>query len=1511
MAFIYDKVQAVTVHQSRFVFSAFFKKNQAAKQATYSASSPKRLQWNWQFFLQLNKSEGGHCMFCPKCGKEIRDDVTFCPYCGVKLNANGAGQSRGNPQAGNAGGTSVHTPAGSGGAKGNRKLLIPAAAGIIVLLLAVVLLNSNRKISIAPTDYVVVQVNGMNSEGTAHYYFDYDSMAEDLAQKAELTDEQKEKIWDLLYDQENTFSLSKESGLSNGDKITVKSNLDKDLLKEYGVKLSRDSVTIKAEGLPDIHKVELGDYITLSYNGFDGAGYAIAGYDYARLKKDLTDIAAEAAPDSDGTAIENDISYLLNQIQCSANPSEKLHNGDKVETSISSETSDLTDYGIRLVSGSQTSSAEGLSEPEEIDLTDAVHVSFSGVCPNVTVEISVDDVPYYDSTSLYDLAYTNTTIQASNGEFYPVTVEYDEDALLAQGYVVTNNYKEYEISGLNDYRLVLNDIEDENLQEISGDFADNAVACALGYQNDILNDAGEMSQNIVWTDTATELILAETLTPDESYDYYYTWNELILVYDLALPVRFSDQTISQKDVYYTVTCSNVEQTPSGTLEYDDWNQQLFYNYDALQSYLQDEAAYLSDNTSVSSCAKETDDMPSLPLESLANPTAESAETSGGSIGGAYETGLSGAACTITYGGHTYMRFDQNLPWNEAKQFCEALTGEDGGSYHLVTVTSAREMSIIKALLADAPYGSYFLGATDEEFEGSWKWITGEAFDWDNWYDGQPDNYTGNDPEGENYLETGSNYNYQFNDLPKGYENCGFIAECEDAEGTDELSQTYLTDLTPAFSYSAGLQEQLQDPYGNLHFNSLSLYGDTSVVSYVLNGNYTSLDTNLSTWTETASGASFNFAVWGDGELLYSNYNYQKTDAPVSLSLDLTGVQTLKMEVSNSGECDNGYLFLNECRLTPAETQAEMSVKKEELQELRLIASGNYECLRESGMNTDPLGYFRKDYYTFDGPEGGFGAWNLDGAYTGMKAVVMAGTGSYDENTAITVKIKADREIVFRQELTIFDGPVPINLDLTGVKLLEISASKNENGGEGSLHLSDTLLTSANISDEAAKTAQTETTAFPELDAQSISRAAAWKECRDAVSSRRYYLFEESMTWEEANAFCVNAGGHLATPATWEENKAIQELLGSANSNEYWLGGRKNADSSWAWCCGSLNGTVWRLADGTENGVYTNWSGSQPDNYEEAEYLLTIYSDGTWNDNDDEPLGFIMEVDPLEETSEASAQRTVYWTDPSTDNGYLTIYDGNILYPYGVQLNASDGQSLCFDGLPFTTGDQTIRPQTLKGVLMISGSASAYADISVDIFGDGKLLYEQTGLHSGIDAIPFQVDISGVENLVVATGNEGVTDGGYVLFGYLALCGETEETSDKPCRLSELVQIDAQNCENRSDCLFRDAYSQAHDGYLALNGYENGYIVYNLNSGMSTFSGTITTSRESTDYQAQNSIKIYDGNNVLLYQIPDYAMKNGSAEFSIDITDVSVLRIATTGTVNSDGTWIYITDDKLQ
>ena len=131
-----------------------------------------------------------------------------------------------------------------------------------------------------------------------------------------------------------------------------------------------------------------------------------------------------------------------------------------------------------------------------------------------------------------------------------------------------------------------------------------------------------------------------------------------------------------------------------------------------------------------------------------------------------------------YNGHTYGRFETACTWQEAKFVCEMLGG------HLATVTSAEEMTVIQSLLSDGTPDSYWLGATDEETEGTWKWITGEDFNYSLWGYGQPDNCG----DVEDYLETwgkGSSWNDNNNYGNYTGATRGFVCEYEDFYSPDQ------------------------------------------------------------------------------------------------------------------------------------------------------------------------------------------------------------------------------------------------------------------------------------------------------------------------------------------------------------------------------------------------------------------------------------------------------------------------------------------------------------------------------------------------------------------------------------------------------------------------------------------------------------------------------------------------------------------------------------------------------
>src|SRR3990172_6587865 len=113
--------------------------------------------------------------------------------------------------------------------------------------------------------------------------------------------------------------------------------------------------------------------------------------------------------------------------------------------------------------------------------------------------------------------------------------------------------------------------------------------------------------------------------------------------------------------------------------------------------------------------------------------------------------------------HYYQAIYMPLSWHEAREYC---TGLDG---HLVTISSSAENQFVYEML---PWS--WLGATDEVSEGTWLWITGEPWEYENWAPGEPNNCcppeycggTGCTPE--HYLTFwGDPYIGEWNDVPDG------------------------------------------------------------------------------------------------------------------------------------------------------------------------------------------------------------------------------------------------------------------------------------------------------------------------------------------------------------------------------------------------------------------------------------------------------------------------------------------------------------------------------------------------------------------------------------------------------------------------------------------------------------------------------------------------------------------------------------------------------------------------
>jgi hypothetical protein len=95
-------------------------------------------------------------------------------------------------------------------------------------------------------------------------------------------------------------------------------------------------------------------------------------------------------------------------------------------------------------------------------------------------------------------------------------------------------------------------------------------------------------------------------------------------------------------------------------------------------------------------------------------------------------------------GHRYqvVAFEPGtVSWQQAVTACV----ERGG--YLACIETEAEQEFLAKLLGEDRYA--FLGASDTEEEGEFRWINGAPFDYTNWHPGQPNNYGGE----EHYLAT--------------------------------------------------------------------------------------------------------------------------------------------------------------------------------------------------------------------------------------------------------------------------------------------------------------------------------------------------------------------------------------------------------------------------------------------------------------------------------------------------------------------------------------------------------------------------------------------------------------------------------------------------------------------------------------------------------------------------------------------------------------------------------------
>ena len=214
-----------------------------------------------------------------------------------------------------------------------------AVLAIIAIVVALVLLLSPNVAEIDLTNYVTVEYDGVDTDGTAYVYFDKTQLLIDILkeQGEDPSDAYSNKVSLTMNALLNSIEVevSQTEDLSNGDKITVTIKYDSLLMEESDVEFTKESKEYTVENLTELIAVDPFESITVTFNGTSPDGYATVS--------NTSDIDCVRWAD-----FEFDVNN-------------GLRNGDTVTLRVSLEDVEAAvNYGYKFTSTSQTYTVEGL-----------------------------------------------------------------------------------------------------------------------------------------------------------------------------------------------------------------------------------------------------------------------------------------------------------------------------------------------------------------------------------------------------------------------------------------------------------------------------------------------------------------------------------------------------------------------------------------------------------------------------------------------------------------------------------------------------------------------------------------------------------------------------------------------------------------------------------------------------------------------------------------------------------------------------------------------------------------------------------------------------------------------------------------------------------------------------------------------------------------------------------------------------------------------------------------------
>lgn len=267
----------------------------------------------------------------------------------------------------------------------------------------------------------------------------------------------------------------------------------------------------------------------------------------------------------------------------------------------------------------------------------------------------------------------------------------------------------------------------------------------------------------------------------------------------------------------------------------------------------------------------------------------------------------------------------------------------------------------------------------------------------------------------------------------------------------------------------------------------------------------------------------------------------------------------------------------------------------------------------------------------------------------------------------------------------------------------------------------------------------------------------------------YKIYDESLSWSDAAAFCEQLGGHLVTITSNDEQEFLTELSNLSAKKNLWIGAKIFGNNTYSWV--------------TEEAFeYTNWADGEPNNVYNTQFTAMMYTKnsaypaGEWNDENENgrnwtgyqlsDFGFICEwskaagnVDPTDDDLPEEVLFDEYiQSNLSFSNGkpyqkegaglvsrLIQDYDGdNIkeMVTFSIALNASD-QPYIEVGFYVIDNGVVVRKNAEKSFLVDTMGVSHW--MACVTYEDGIFRISRSGYSGGGTAISYDYASYQVKN----------------------------------------------------------------------------------------------------------------------------------------------------------------------